>query len=923
MRRWILDSRVGLRMLGLFALAAGAPMLLLAWLSQQAVDDNFARSEALVVANTAKSTSRQTLERLRLAGQALLVDPIRGRTAEQRGAPSPLLAVVDVDAQGRTTVVHGRASDAGPLTSLAAEARVATGRRLLLTQPTSSDARSGVVLAVARQDLMRLGLVDPRFLWDGFDEMPPGHWQCVFGSDAPAPLFCSEPGAAEGATRRLRSGEAGNDGTTPSVKGLFLGADFGAPDWYFVAGVAADGSGDAEGGALRHAAPVAAVAALLLAVLLALVQLRRTMGPLVRLTAGAREIAQRRFGTVVNIRSGDEFGELAAAFNDMSRRLQAQFDELGGLAEIDRAIVSRTPLAGIHATIATQMQHLLPGRSVLVARFTGSEDGQGADLVIRFATGTAVERSTRVDAAARARVQAADDWSAFDDLVVVPEFAVQRGALALPLRWGEHCFGFIAIDAGPLGSVDADTLRQIAELRNRAAIAASADEHERVLRRAARLDGVTSLLNRNGLYEELTRLAAAAGPGPGALAVLYIDMDRFKSINDTLGHAAGDQALRAVAERLRGCLPSHGVAARPAGDEFVMLLPGAAGDAAAALAQAVCDTLALPIVLAETVFFLRASVGIALCTDTQTTPEQVLRSADQAMYLAKRRGGGRYVLFDAQIDAQTQRRAWIEAELPRAAERGQLRLLYQPRIDRRSGRMTSVEALIRWQHPQRGLCAPAEFIPVAEESELIEHLGRWVLDTACAQVRRWHRHDIGLRVAINLSARQIASDRLLRDLRAALARHGVTPQDLEFEITEGLLLDPTDATVARLRKLRDLGITIALDDFGTGYSSMSYLRSLPLDVLKIDRAFVKDLGRDRSAMAIARAIVALASSLGLRTVAEGVEDATQWQALAGLGCDEVQGYLVSRPVEGGQIETLFHQPSVWFESGTVPLGKVT
>jgi diguanylate cyclase (GGDEF)-like protein len=910
MRRWILDSRVGLRMLGLFALAAGAPMLLLAWLSQQAVDDSFARSEALVIANTARSTAQQTLERLRLASQSLLADTLHARTRERRGAPSPLLAVVDVDTQGQSTVVQGDSSDSRPLIALAAEGAGSTAHGLRLVPPSAPDGRIGVVLSVARAGHTRFGLVNPAFLWDGFDEMPPDHWQCVFGGNTPEPLFCSDPAAAETAASRLRSHAAGAEGTAPSVRGLFLGADFGAPDWYFVAGVAADGSDHAEG-TLRRAAPVAGAAALLLAVLLAMVQLRRTMGPLVRLTAGAREIAQRRFGTVVHVRGGDEFGELAAAFNDMSLRLQAQFDELGELAEIDRAIVGRTPLCAIHGTIATQLQRLLPGRTVVVARIMNTDDRGELDLVVRLASGVALERRSRAEGALLSRVREAVDWVAFDGLCTVPDLALGRGALALPLRWGEHCFGFIAIGAEAPAPTDADTLRQIAELRHRAAIAASADEHERVLRRASRVDGVTSLLNRNGLHEDLARLTAAAGPGPDVLAVLYIDLDRFKSINDTLGHAAGDQALHAMAERLRGCVPARGIAARPAGDEFVVLLPGAEGDAATALAQAICDMLALPVVLAETVFFLRASVGIALCTDTRTTPEQLLRNADQAMYLAKRRGGGRYVLFDAQLDAQTQRRAWIEAELPRAAERGQLRLLYQPRIDRRSGRMTSVEALIRWQHPERGLCAPAEFIPVAEESDLIEHLGRWILDTACAQVRRWRHQGLELRVAINLSARQIASSRLLRDLDASLARHGVNPQDLEFEITEGLLLDPTDTTIARLRELRDLGITLALDDFGTGYSSMSYLRSLPLDVLKIDRAFVKDLGRDRSAMAIARAIVALASSLGLRTVAEGVEDMTQWRALEGLGCDEVQGYLVSRPVESDRIEAMLREAPAW------------
>lgn len=916
MLRWILDSRVGLRMLGLFALAAGAPVLLLGWLSQRAVDDGFARSEALVVATTAKATARQTLERLRLAQQSLSSQAATTTPGMQPSAPSPLAAVLEVDAGGRTTVTSGT-WPAGLLGRLRA-AMGAPGSGLVLV-PDPARQSPAIVLSVARAEGgVRYGLMDPAYLWDGVDEMPPGHWQCVF-DERSNPLFCSEPRVAETAARHLAAGEAGAIPST-SVNALFLGADFKAADWHFVAGVDTQGSTDLHSSATRRTLPIAVAAALVLALLLAMVQLRRTMHPLVRLTTGAREIARRRFGTQVSVRSSDEFGELADAFNEMSRRLQAQFEELGTLADIDRRIVEREELDTIHAAIAEHLHRLLPRRTLAVARTAGQEPGRVA-CELRTADGERISASAALlDAAAYAALTARGGWLPFAQLIDLPGFETGQ---ALPLRWGDHCFGFIAIAGAAHDLLDEDTLRQVHELRDRAAVAASAEEHERTLRQAARHDAVTGLLNRNGLQDELARLVSRAGPGPRTLAVLFVDLDRFKAINDTLGHAAGDQALRAAAERMRSRLPPRALAARPAGDEFVLLLPDAQGDDDTALAQTVCDTLAQPMLLLETVFFLHASVGIARCSDPTASAEQLLRSADQAMYVAKRRGGGRYALFDAQLDAQAQRRAWIEADLPRAAERDQLLLRYQPRVERATGHMTSVEALIRWQHPDHGLCSPTEFIAVAEESELIEHIGRWVIETACSQLRVWRSKGIAkLRIAVNLSARQLASDRLVSDLSTSMRRHGVQPQDLELEITEGLLLDQTEATLARLRALRMQGFTLALDDFGTGYSSMSYLRSLPIDVLKIDRAFVKDLGRDRSSMAIARAIVALASSLGLRTVAEGVEDALQWQALAGLGCDEVQGYLVGRPMEAADIEALLAAPPAWHASGMVPIEGV-
>lgn len=894
MTRWrsrLLHSRVGLRVFGLFVLASAAPLLVLALLAQQAIDEALARSHAEILAATAKSAGLQTLDRLRLARQSLIAAPAVARWGGT--ALQPLQAVVDIGPDGRPGVLHDGAGAARLLA--ASQSPAGAGDPALSIVPDGAGAPDIVLRMPLDGGGMRLGLVDPAFLWDGTDELPPGLWLCAL-DDRGRPLHCSDPGMAEGAARRLGSRPAAAAGAPDGVRGLFLAADFGARDWHFVAGLD-DERADAAWQSLRRQLPIAAAAVLLLALLLAMVQLRRTMTPLQALTEGARQVARRRTGTRLAITSRDEFGELAGTFNHMAERIEAQFAELETLAAIDREIVGGADLAAIGAQIVLQLQRVLPRQAVALAYLPAAEARHLVCIVA--APGLPGTRSYRVaaDPVALARIGAATGWMPLDGVLEIPGLG---GASGLALRRRERCHGVLALGAGP--APDAEAQRQLIELRNRASIAASAAERERTLIHAAQHDPVTGLLNRHGLDAALQDALGAAGPGDAQLALLFIDLDRFKAINDSLGHAAGDQALRQAAERLRDGLPEQAQAARPAGDEFVVVLPRAGpGQAATTLAQAICNTLAQPMLLGETPFFLRASVGVALCGDPRVGADALLRQADQAMYLAKRAGGGRYALFDPALDQLARRRSWIETELPVAAERGELRLVYQPRLAR-NGQMVSVEALLRWQHPVHGACPPGEFIAVAEQSMLIEHVGRWVIEQACAQVRAWRDAGIaGLRVAINLSARQIASDRLVPDLQAALARHRLRGADLEVEITESLLVEPSEATLERLQALRTLGLTIALDDFGTGYSSMSYLRSLPIDVLKIDRAFVKDVGHDRSALAVASAIVALATSLGMRTVAEGVETAQQWQALEDLGCDEVQGFLFGPPVEADAI----------------------
>jgi diguanylate cyclase (GGDEF)-like protein len=386
----------------------------------------------------------------------------------------------------------------------------------------------------------------------------------------------------------------------------------------------------------------------------------------------------------------------------------------------------------------------------------------------------------------------------------------------------------------------------------------------------------------------------------------------FKLVNDNFGHDRGDQLLVEVTKRLRGCLRRVDTIARIGGDEFTVLLEDvtSAGDGAL-VAERITEALRAPFRIEGQEIFVGASIGIALgAPDQGTTAQGLLRNADIAMYRAKANGRACFEVFKASMRETVRGRLKMEAELRRALERGELRLHYQPKVELRTGRLVGLEALVRWQHPERGMVPPGSFIPMAEETGLIMPIGRWVLETACRQAGRW-RSDAeigeGLVMAVNLSPRQFRHPRLVDDVGHVLSAMRLDPGGLEIEITEGTAMGDADATVKTLERLKSLGVRLVIDDFGTGYSSLGYLKRFPIDVLKVDRSFVAGLPGNAGDAAIVQAVVGLSRALGLKAVAEGVETVPQLDELRALGCDQGQGYLFGRPMPAEAIELVLRQ----------------
>jgi diguanylate cyclase (GGDEF)-like protein len=429
---------------------------------------------------------------------------------------------------------------------------------------------------------------------------------------------------------------------------------------------------------------------------------------------------------------------------------------------------------------------------------------------------------------------------------------------------------------------------------------------ERNIRHMAHHDSLTNLPNRALFRDRLIHAMAQADRYQQKLAVMFLDLDRFKAINDTLGHSVGDQLLRIAAERLRTCVRDCDTVARLGGDEFTVIVEDIVDtQTASVVAQKIVDTFAQPFNLHGHEVFVTTSVGITVYPDDGEQVDNLLRNADTAMYRAKGCGRNNYQFYVADMNVRARERLMLENALRRALVRDEFMLYYQPRVDIYSGRVIGAEALLRWRHPEMGLIPPSEFVPILEETGMILPVGEWALREACRQNRAWQALDLPpIRVAVNLSARQFVQKDLAGTVEQVLADSGLSSAYLELEITEELLLEHSHANTVTLNKLRDLGVHISIDDFGTGYSSLSYLKRLPINTLKIDKSFVRDITRDSDGAAIASAIIAMACSLRLNVLAEGVETDEQLSFLRAQGCNEIQGYSFSHPLSADDFEKL-------------------
>ena len=891
-----LSGRLARRLVLLFLGAALVPVLLSDWLSIDVMTQVAERFDRESRQQTTRQVSRQVFDRL-LAAKEVLSAAVGARTT-QAAIPGEIFRETVFPGSGETA---GRAADddiaslwrrAAPQHAPAAPRDSSPAVHVELRTLVAPGATPRVLLGASiGQALIGVAELRPEFVWAPVVNATEDTVWSV--QDARGQTLMQHRGAdAASAATPHRTFQAQ----------LFLSGEFATGNWRFEQAAPAPGLH-------WHGAPLTgwlggvALATLLAVGLYGGRKIHRMLAPLEALTHGARQLAAGFTSTRVVVRGNDEISALGNAFNEMAGELEAQFSTLRHLSYIDAGILSGVPLGTLAQGVADQLLCLYPQARPSVHWREGANTLRSVTSRADSAAGASVDVDL-TDAQVE-RFECLSDGDRLDAALAEPLATPERGAAAGPtvmtIREAGRTRAAIVLHLSE--GVHTAALKPARDLTDRLAVALVARTREQQLVHRAVHDQLTGLANGYGLQIHLERLLARAGGAE--LALLFIDLDRFKEVNDHHGHGVGDELLKVVGARIGACLPEPALLARTGGDEFVVVLPGADTETACACASRIAGALRRPAVLRGIAHSCGASIGIALGPEHGSTQEELLRCADVALYVAKDTGRSRHAVFNASLDHAARERASLLAALRVAVAREELVVYYQPRLRARDGVITSAEALVRWQQPQRGLLMPGSFIELAEVSGLIGPIGDWVLDRACAQIARWQARGHGLeRVSVNVSAHQLAPGDLPDKVAAALTRHAVAGHRLELEVTESLLVGDVRAAHTQLARIQALGVTIALDDFGTGHSSMALLRKLPIDVLKIDRAFVTDMVSDPTALAITRTIVTLAKSLSLRLVAEGIETEDQAALLRSMGCDELQGFLYGKPVAATTFERL-------------------
>lgn len=943
----VLSSKIGRRIFLFFVLSALTPILFLAAIYFTSVTD-LLRSQAYAQLDSMAKNYRTTLyERLLLADESLRTSITGFENAKTRGVElrtqifglssalppeKRIFSSLNLELpSGKLMPVIGQAVAVYPL-GQEALAHLERGEPLLLFRMDPEAATRILVVRALDPKVPEQGViiagVNPSFLWGEWQDMPYNTVFCVLNAEDHQPLYCPEPqkpglimeaiDASKVSSPSRFDWRAGENSYLASSGEIFLRAKFFESGWLVVA---SQGENIALGPVKTFDDFLVGtfVLSLLVALLLSVTQIRRILAPLTILTGAARNIGAGNLSTRIAEITNDEFGDVSRSFNIMSTALDEQFSRKRALSSIDQAILAEEDVCEIMARALEYLYVTFSAHYICVIDLeVGATDivnvhwfdGNGRKPVIK---GTMLEKTMG------SILIANPDGFWVDNDFREQAVRVRRldigGAheFSMPIIWKGALMGMLTLGYSIRPSLMRPQIDQLREFAERIGVALAANAREKMLYRQARFDQITGLPNRFLFVDRLQQEIAQAKRSERVLVILFIDLDRFKLVNDTLGHAAGDQLLMQAGVRLRNCVRDGDTVARFGGDEFAILLSSPTLPQGAAIAaDHVIAALEKPFRLMETDNFLTASIGIATYPTDGLTPDDLLRGADIAMYRAKGRGGSSYVFFEEVMNETIAKHANIEREMRGAIIANSFKAHYQPLINARSGRVHGVEALVRWEHPQQGMIPPGDFIHIAEENGLIEQIGHIVLMQGCAQFRLWLDEGIDIQqICVNLSPRQLRQENIVEIIESELQKNMLPGSCLELEITESIFVDKNEALLKTLERIRGLGVRLAIDDFGTGYSSLAYLDRLPFDTLKIDRQFVDKIDGEGNGVIMAKTILMMAKTMRKIVVAEGVETQAQVTCLRDIDCDLLQGYYFSRPLSVTGMSEFLRKQGAW------------
>ncbi len=895
---------VGRRILGLFLVAGVLPVMFTAALAYTEFGRAAESKAFLNLERNAKAYGVDILARLNIAEGKARELAAAAQAGLEIDSRSYLLE--DFDAiwlngpAGERQAIHGK-PEAAPLTAPVEYGFLESGGTQLIV---AADRRridfllTRLVLPEHGERMLMTLRLKPENLWGSPEEIPYSTEFCVLLTSG-LPLYCTQQ-MDESLHRRLTLAEQGDiahwrKGDVEHVAAtwqLFLAGTFRAPAFDIIASQPKEYALQSDTDVRRVFVPAMGLVFILVG-LLSFSMIGRSLVPLQRLTRAAQKFARGNLGSRVRISSDDEFGALGRAFNEMAERLGRQIGMLEAMSEIDQLILSGATFEEVCRAVTGHLTRLTSSGTVGVLARNGGADAK-PQLIIAHADEVFCEDAELPEQKPSGVriVELAEAVSG--EAVWVRRFMEcgQRYVAVIPVLLHDDLKGLLLVGAVRSASLDKNRLRQCMDLASRFAVALSSFERENALYRKANFDDLTALPNRQLLKERLREMVESARGRQQSGALLYLDLDRFKEINDVYGHSVGDIVLTQAAERIVAEIRDSGMVARLGGDEFVVVLPRVeSSEAVKAIASHLLTRLTEVFSVFGVNHFVGGSIGIVLFPDDGDSVEVLLKNADAAMYRAKEAGRARYEFFNVKLNAESRRKIELERDLRAAFAEGALEVHYQPQFCLEAESLSGAEALLRWQHPRHGDVSPTEFVPLAEESDLIIDIGRWVIEQTCRDLRQII--DKGLHpgpVSINVSARQLRDAKFVDDVLESLAANDLHPAQLRIEVTETAVAQNPDTAIDLLNVLRGHGIRVAIDDFGTGYSSLSYLQNMPFDVIKIDKSFVERIGIRSTSTNICRTIIKMAHELGKVSVAEGVETRRQLDFLRDAGCDLAQGF---------------------------------